>query len=65
MQRDDLRPDNYRAVKLPIDQHGADAALRAAERADQLVDAGDMIGAADTKGHRGAEGEWREGESVN
>ena len=27
-------------------QHGADAGLRAAERADQLLDAGDMIGAA-------------------
>jgi hypothetical protein len=31
---------------LLIDQHGADAALRAAERADQLLDAGDLIGAA-------------------
>jgi len=39
-------PDIYRAAKLPIDQHGADAGLRAAERADQLLDAGDMIGAA-------------------
>ena len=36
----------YRAAKLLIDQHGADAGLRAAERADQLLEAGDMIGAA-------------------
>jgi hypothetical protein len=27
-------PDIYRAVKLLIDQHGEDAPLRAAERAD-------------------------------
>jgi len=33
------------AGKLLIDQHGADADPRAAERADQLLDAGDMIGA--------------------
>jgi hypothetical protein len=38
-------PDIYRAAKLLIDQHGADAGLRAAERADQLLEAGDMIGA--------------------
>jgi len=39
-------PDIYRAAKLLIDQHGADAGLRVAERADQLLEAGDMIGAA-------------------
>jgi len=39
-------PDIYRAARLLIDQHRADAGLRAAERADQLLDAGDMIGAA-------------------
>ena len=39
-------PDIYRAAKLLIDQHGENAPLRAAERADQLLDAGDMIGAA-------------------
>ena len=39
-------PDIYRAAKLLIDQHGEDAPLRAAECADQLLDAGDMIGAA-------------------
>jgi len=38
--------DIHRAAKLLIDQHGADSGLRAAERADQLLDAGDMIGAA-------------------
>jgi hypothetical protein len=36
---DDL--DSYRAAKLIIDQHGADAALYAAGRADQLLDKGD------------------------
>ena len=39
-------PDIFRAAKLLIDQHGADAGLRAAERADQLLEAGDVIGAA-------------------
>jgi len=38
-------PDIFRAAKLLIDQHGAEAGLRAAERVDQLLDAGDMIGA--------------------
>ena len=38
-------PDIYRAAKLMIDQHDANASLHAAERADQLLDAGDMIGA--------------------
>ena len=38
-------PDIYRAAKLLIDQHGENAGLRAAERADQLLEAGDMIGA--------------------
>jgi hypothetical protein len=37
-------PDIYRAAKLLIDQHGENATLRAAERADQLLEAGDMIG---------------------
>jgi hypothetical protein len=40
-----LEHGNSRAAKLLIDQHGSDAGLRAAERADQLLDAGDMIGA--------------------
>jgi len=38
-------PDIFRAAKLLIDQHGEDAPLRAAERADRLLEAGDMIGA--------------------
>ena len=29
-------PDIYRAAKLLLDQHGEDAELRAAERADEL-----------------------------
>jgi hypothetical protein len=32
-------PDIYRAAKLVIDQHGDDAAIRAAERADELLEA--------------------------
>jgi hypothetical protein len=39
-------PDICRAAKLLIEQHGADAGLRPAQRADQPLDAGDMIGAA-------------------
>jgi hypothetical protein len=38
--------DIYRAAKLPIDQHGQDAPIRAAERADHLLEAGDIDGAA-------------------
>ena len=37
-------PDIFRAAKLLIDQHGADAPLRAAERADELLDDGDVEG---------------------
>jgi hypothetical protein len=33
-------PDIYRAAKLLIDQRGADAGLRAAERADELLEDG-------------------------
>jgi hypothetical protein len=36
----------FRAAKLLIDQDGDDAHLRAALRADELLDAGDMNGAA-------------------
>jgi len=39
-------PQIFRAAKLLIDQHGDDAPLRVAERADELLEAGDMIGAA-------------------
>jgi len=38
-------PDTYRAAKVLIEQHGADAGLPAAEHADQALDAGEMIGA--------------------
>ncbi len=39
-------PDIYRAAKLMIDQHGEDAAIRAAQRADELLDDGDVEGSA-------------------
>ena len=38
-------PDVFRAAKLLIDQHGADASLRAAERADEMLERGDLDGA--------------------
>jgi hypothetical protein len=37
-------PDIFRAAKLMIDQHGEEAALQAAQRADQLLDDGDLEG---------------------
>ena len=39
-------PDIFRAAKLLIDKHGNDAAIRAAQRADGLLNGGDMDGAA-------------------
>jgi len=36
-------PDIYRAAKLLIDQHGENAPMWAAERADELFEAGDII----------------------
>jgi hypothetical protein len=39
-------PDIWRAAKLLMDQHGEDAALRAVQRADQLMEDGDMDGVA-------------------
>jgi hypothetical protein len=39
-------PDIWRAAKLLMDQHGEEAALRAAQRADQLMEDGDMDGVA-------------------
>ena len=36
----------YRAAKLLVDQHGEDAPIRAAERADELLESGDFEGAA-------------------
>ena len=38
--------DIYRAAKALIDQHGDDAAIHVAMRADELLDAGDLDGAA-------------------
>jgi hypothetical protein len=38
--------DIYRAAKLLVDRHGEDAPIRAAERADELLAAGDIDGAA-------------------
>jgi hypothetical protein len=39
-------PDIFRAAKLLIDRHGDDADIRAAERADELLDDGDIEGSA-------------------
>jgi hypothetical protein len=39
-------PDIFRAAKLLIDQHGNDAAIRAAQRAGELLADGDMEGRA-------------------
>ena len=62
-------PDIYRAATLLIDQHGEDAPLRAAQRADELLEEGDFDGskvwgrilAAVKEFQRGR----REGESLN
>jgi triphosphoribosyl-dephospho-CoA synthetase len=37
-------PDIFRAATLLIDKHGDDAALRAAQRADELLEDGDVDG---------------------
>jgi hypothetical protein len=37
-------PDIFRGVKPLINQHGEDAAIRAAQRADALADEGDLDG---------------------
>ncbi len=39
-------PDIYRAVKLVMDQHGEEAAMFAAGRADDLFEEGDIDGSA-------------------
>jgi len=41
-----FRMDIWRAAKLLVDQHAADAPIRAAQRADELLAAGDMKGRA-------------------
>jgi hypothetical protein len=38
--------DIYRSAKALIDQHGNDATIHAAMRADELLDEGDLDGAA-------------------
>ena len=38
--------DIYRSAKLLIDEHGAHASIEAALRADELLDRGDLDGAA-------------------
>jgi hypothetical protein len=38
--------DMFRAAKLLIDQHGEDAALQAAQRAEKLLEDGDVGSAA-------------------
>ena len=38
--------DIYRSAKMLIDQHGEDAGLEAAIRADAILEKGDMEGAA-------------------
>ena len=62
-------PDILTAAKLLIDQHGADAAIRAAQRADELQDKGDVDGAAVWRQILAAIDELtrgrREGEAVN
>ena len=62
-------PDIWRAARLLIDQHGEDAALRAAQRADELLEAGDMDGVAVWRRITAAIEELRrgrrEGESLN
>jgi hypothetical protein len=39
-------PDIFRAAKLLVDKHGEDAPIWAAQRADKLLDEGDMEGSA-------------------
>jgi hypothetical protein len=39
-------PDIWRVTTLLLDQHGDEAALGAAQRADKLMDEGDMEGVA-------------------
>jgi hypothetical protein len=43
-------PDIYRAAKLMIEQHGDDAAVRAAERADHFLE-GATLGSGGVASH--------------
>ena len=38
--------DIYRSAKILVEQHGADALIQAALKADELLDAGDLDGQA-------------------
>jgi hypothetical protein len=62
-------PDIWQAAKLLLDQHGDEAAPRAAQRADKLMDEGDMEGVAIWRRIAKAIEELqrgrREGEAVN
>ena len=62
-------PDIFRAAELVIDRHGDDAATRAAQRADELLEDGDVDGAAVWRRILAAVEELRrgrrEGESLN
>ena len=44
VNRDIAEIDIWRSAKLLVDQHGADAAIRAAQQADELLAAGDIEG---------------------
>ena len=46
VKRDIAEIDIWRSAKLLVDQHGADAPIRAAQRADELLAAGDIEGRA-------------------
>jgi len=41
-----MTPDIWRAANLLVMRHGSDAALVAAQRADELLEAGDIDGCA-------------------
>jgi hypothetical protein len=43
---DRLSPEIFRAAKLQIERDGYEASMRAARRADELADGGDMYGGA-------------------
>jgi hypothetical protein len=58
-------PDVFRAAKLLIDQHGEDAVLRAAQRADELLEEGDGDGSAVRRRILAAVEELRRGEPLN
>ena len=62
-------PDIFRAAKLMIDQHGEDAATRAAQRADELLNDGDIEGSGVWRRILEAIGELqrsrRDGEALN